>query len=704
MALNDFHGTVFRIDLPTYNIRMFTMPRMTFAILALAAIAGPAFAEPKNPTFDEDVLPIIKQHCAACHGNDKQKGDLTLATFAATMQGGSSGVIVIPGDTNKSRIYTLVNQSEQPKMPPGGTKIPQPQIDILKLWVEQGGRENAGSKVSIKPKIDIGLKTVGKGKPEGPPPMPIAGKLTLEPIVKARRPGAVLALAASPWAPLIAIGGQKQIMLYHTDTNELLGILPFEHGQINTLKFSRNGKLLLAAGGRGGASGKAVLFNIETGAKVTEVGANETDAILAADISADQTMIAVGTATKMIRIYNTSDGSQLHQIKKHTDWVTSLEFSPDGVLLATGDRNGGVFVWEANTAREFHSLRGHTAMVTDITWRDDSNLVATGSEDGTVRLWEMENGGAVKAWPAHAGGTASVRFSHDGRLASTGRDKLTKLWDANGGLQKQFEAFPEIGLRVVVTHENAKIIAGDWAGNVKGWLAADAKLVATLDTNPQSTVDRVKAAELAVVAAEAKAKQTADAFAPVKAAADKAQADLVAAQKGVADATAAVNAANAAVPVAKAEVDKFNATALQLQMMVTARGVSASAYMKAAAEVQDAATKNPTNPMLTEAAKKAQDMARAAQTESDVAKKALTDNATALVAATAKFAAAQKAMTDTAAVLLAANAKVPPVQAAVTATTTAANAAKPPVDAAAAELAAAKAKLDALRAATAPKK
>ena len=223
------------------------MLRYCLPILLLPAVA---FADAKNPNYTDDVTPVLRQHCMACHGVDKQKGGLNVATFPATMQGGSSGVVVLPGNPDKSRLVTLSSHKEEPKMPPNAAKVPDAQLEILRLWIEQGGRENSGSKVNVpaKPKVDIGLTSVGKGKPAGPPPMPLAGKLAVEPIVRSRRPNAVLALAASPWAPLVAVGGQKQIILFHADTGNLLGVLPFEHGQINSLKFSRNAKFLLAAG------------------------------------------------------------------------------------------------------------------------------------------------------------------------------------------------------------------------------------------------------------------------------------------------------------------------------------------------------------------------------------------------------------------------------------------------------------------------
>jgi WD40 repeat protein len=650
------------------------MRQLAFLGSAVLLLAGGAraLADAKNPTYDDDVLPIVKQSCVNCHGNDKQKGDLNLATYAAMSQGGSSGAVVVPGKPDKSRIYTLSAHLDEPKMPPNGNKIADAQLATLKLWVEQGGRQNSGSKVSVAPTTtDIGLKSIVKGRPDGPPPMPAVGKLKLDPAVTARRPGAVLALAASPWAPLLAVGGQKQVILYNTDTHRLVGFIPFEHGQINSIKFSRNGKFLLVAGGKGGQSGKAVLHKVETGEKVLEVGV-ESDAILAADISADQSQIAVGSPAKLVRIYSTADGKVLHEIKKHTDWVTAVEYSPDGVLLATGDRNGGGFVWEAFTGREYFSLRGHTAMITDVAWRDDSNVLATCSEDTTIRLWEMENGGNIKNWGAHGGGAASVRFTHDGKIASTGRDKATKLWDQNGAAQKAFEAFPDLGLKVAVTHDNARVIGGDWSGVVRAWGAADGKAVATYDANPPSAAERLKRAEAGLAAAEAKvaaaqaaydaaalrAKTATEAYAAAVATAARIDADLAAAAKGVADATAAATAAKPQMDSAKAELDKAAGAATVAANKARALEAVLSAETTAAKAIADAAAKAPTNADLAAAAKKAADAVAVLNAELPGFKKAMAETAAALVAADAQFAVRAKAYADALALVTANRQKV----------------------------------------------
>jgi len=630
--------------------------------LLLLVAGSRVLADGKDPTYADDITPIVKQHCAGCHGADKQKGGLSLASYAELQKGGSSGAVVIPGNPEKSRLFLLTDHREEPKMPSQSQKIPAGQIATIKLWIEKGAKENAGSKASVPagPKTDIGLKSVVKGRPAGAPPMPISGKLKLDPVVTARRPGAVLALATSPWSPLVAIGGQKQVILYNTDSGALLGVLPFDHGQINSIKFSRNARFVLVAGGKGGQSGTAVLFNVETGEKVLEVGKSETDAILAADISADQTQIAVGGPGKIVRVYSTADGTVVREIKKHTDWVTAVEFSPDGVLLATGDRNGGLFVWEAFTGREYFSLRGHTATITDLSWRDDSNVLASSSEDTTIKLWEMENGGNIKNWGAHGGGAASVKFTHDGKLASTGRDRVTKLWDQNGAAQKSFEAFPDLGLRVAVTHDNAKVIAGDWSGQVKVWAISDAKLFAALDANPKPAALRLKDAEAALVAAtnsvapaqaalsaaEAKAKQAGDAYNAAVANSNKLNADLAAAQKAATELTGVANTAKSQMDAAKGELDKAAPVSAAAANKVAALDVVIAAESAAAKQIADAAAKAPMNPELAAQSKRKADALAALNTDLAAARKAATDAAAALKAATDKHATLVKTHGD----------------------------------------------------------
>ena len=532
------------------------------AALVVAATTTLSSADDKKPdkiTYDEHVQPIFREHCFACHNSDKARGGLVLHTYTGAMTGGASGAVLKPGDPDGSRLLNLVSHKEEPHMPPKSNRIAAEKIETIRQWLAGGALENSGSKANsaAKPKVELALTGATKGKPSGPPPMP-GPKLNLEPLVRASRANAVTALASSPWAPLFAVAGQKQVALYHSETLDLLGVLPFPEGVPYVLKFSRNGSLLLAGGGKGARSGRAVVWNVTTGERVFEVG-DETDAVLAADISSDQSQIALGGPSRVIRVYSTRDGKLQREIRKHTDWVTSLEFSPDAVLLASGDRSGGLYVWEAFTGREYLTLRNHTAAITGLSWRIDSNVLASSSEDTTIRLWEMENGGNIKGWGAHGAGASSVQFGKDGRLVSCGRDRVAKVWKPDGAIQRQFEAFPDLALRVAFSHDESRVIAGDWSGSVRVWKAADGKAVGTLSSNPPTLAERMEFVTKQLAAEKAGQAQLIAAVAASRTAAQKAQQAVVVAQQQAKAAADKVAADKAAVDQTAADIKSMQA-------------------------------------------------------------------------------------------------------------------------------------------------
>ena len=475
-------------------------PGVVFSIACGLVTAMQAEEPAAKISYDEHIRPIFREHCLTCHNSNQKKGDLALDHYGGVMSGGASGEVVLAGDVGSSRLYALVSHQDEPKMPPNQDRIADAKLELIKKWIEGGALENPGSvaKVSQQPTIDLGASSGGT-RPEGPAAMPEG--LFRQPLMHTKRVGAVTALATSPWAPLVAIAGQKQILLYNTDSGQLLGVLPYSEGLPHVLKFSRSGSLLLAGGGRGASLGKVIVFDVKTGNRVFEVG-DELDVVLAADINNTHTQIALGGPGRMVRVFSTKDGSLVHELRKHTDWVYAIECSPDGVLLATADRSGGLFVWEAETGREYQNLGGHQGAVADVSWRSDSNVLATGGLDGTIRLWEMENGAAIKNWDAHGGGVESIEFTHDGRLVSAGRDKLAKTWDGNGVAIKTYEGLTDFALETTFTHDGSRVIAGDVTGQVLCWDVREAQQLFALSPNPPTLEMAVEAATAGMAAAE----------------------------------------------------------------------------------------------------------------------------------------------------------------------------------------------------------
>ena len=461
---------------------------------SLLALSGnPASAEDKV-TYQDHLLPIIENNCAKCHNPDKKKGDLDLTTYSGLMKGGGSGSVVVAGNPDASKLYRAITHAEEPNMPPNKPRIPDKEIETFKKWVTGGLLETSGSKAlaAAKPTVDLTLKVSDAGKPDGPPPMP--EHPLLDPVVHSRTAGVATGLAISPWAPLVAMTSQRQVLLFNLETLDLAGVIPFAEGQPADVKFSRSGKILIIGGGHGGKSGRVTLWNVVTAEKITTFG-DEYDTILAADLSPDQSKVALGGPGRLIKIHATSNGAVLQKIKKHTDWVTTLAFSPNGEMLATADRNGGISVWDPDNAQEIHTLAGHKGGVTALSWRSDSKVLASASEDGTIKLWEMQEGKMAKTWNAHNGGVLSVSYARDGKLVSCGRDNQIGLWNADGNRLKAFAGLKDLPVRAVISPAGDRVVAGDWSGRILVWNATNAISIGELNANPTALPAQLVAAE-----------------------------------------------------------------------------------------------------------------------------------------------------------------------------------------------------------------
>lgn len=481
-----------------------TLSSFMCALFAITLLTGVSYGDvAKSPegqpkiTYEDHIKPIFREHCLNCHNQGDKRGGLALDSFGVLMEGGGSGEVVYDdGDIDASRLWQLVNHDDTPVMPPSQPKIPAKQLELIQAWIEGGILENAGSKAKAKTKNALALVAPSAGKPEGPPPMPKS--LPQQVPVVTERAAAITAIGCSPWAPLVAVAGQKQISLYHTDSGQLLGVIPFTEGIPQSLRFSRDGRYLVAGGGEHSVNGIAAVYNIETGERLATVG-DELDTVFDADCNDKMSRIALGGPQKMLRIFDATDGSLLFDLKKHTDWIYCVAFSPDGILVASADRSGGLCVWEADTGRLYLDLTDHKGAVNSISWRDDSNVLASASSDGTVKLWDMVSGKAVKSINVNGGPVMSVRFDHKGQLVTASSDGKARLWDAAGKQLKELPKMPEAALEVGITHDSSRVVYGDWSGEVKITLVSDPSKSMPIAANPPPAKERLKAAEATLV-------------------------------------------------------------------------------------------------------------------------------------------------------------------------------------------------------------
>lgn len=97
--------------------------------------------ELKAVSFKTEVLPILRTHCLNCHGGGKgkPKGNVDLTTLAKLKNSQSPGKILVPGQPDKSDVYTSITERD---MPDGGKPKPsQQELKIIENWIRSGAKE-----------------------------------------------------------------------------------------------------------------------------------------------------------------------------------------------------------------------------------------------------------------------------------------------------------------------------------------------------------------------------------------------------------------------------------------------------------------------------------------------------------------------------------------------------------------------------------
>ncbi|MBT3614817.1 MAG: hypothetical protein HN707_00230 [Verrucomicrobia bacterium] len=97
-------------------------------------------------SYKKDIKPLIEKSCLNCHGPKKRpKGKFRIDTRELALKGGSEGVAIIPGKSDKSPLtYYITYQVVDYEMPPEGKKdypkLTKEQIGLVRAWIDQGAK------------------------------------------------------------------------------------------------------------------------------------------------------------------------------------------------------------------------------------------------------------------------------------------------------------------------------------------------------------------------------------------------------------------------------------------------------------------------------------------------------------------------------------------------------------------------------------
>lgn len=122
--------------------------------VAVVLVAGPIEAgklppvsEKKGVTFAGDIKPIFEKSCVKCHGGEKPKAKLRLASLKGVLRGGEDGKVIQPGKSAESRLVKNVAHlgDKDDWMPPPKNKARIPpltaeEVGLIRAWIDQGAK------------------------------------------------------------------------------------------------------------------------------------------------------------------------------------------------------------------------------------------------------------------------------------------------------------------------------------------------------------------------------------------------------------------------------------------------------------------------------------------------------------------------------------------------------------------------------------
>ncbi|MGN6555529.1 MAG: c-type cytochrome domain-containing protein [Verrucomicrobiota bacterium] len=151
------------------------MLKQTSAVLLASLFIGSAFAEnidlSKLPpastqsgvTFEKNILPLFKESCVKCHGEERPKNGLRLTSLEGVLKGSKDGKVVVPGNSAKSDLVIAIARLDpetampptreghgRPKNgnaqngkahqgPPAKPLTPE-QVGLVRAWIDQGAK------------------------------------------------------------------------------------------------------------------------------------------------------------------------------------------------------------------------------------------------------------------------------------------------------------------------------------------------------------------------------------------------------------------------------------------------------------------------------------------------------------------------------------------------------------------------------------
>jgi dipeptidyl aminopeptidase/acylaminoacyl peptidase len=189
-------------------------------------------------------------------------------------------------------------------------------------------------------------------------------------------------------------------------------------------------------------------WDIETRRQIWMAPAVRDEDTQSAAVSPDSRMLAIGTSSGALKVFDATTGSRLHLLIVGSS-VDDVAFSPDGAILAAASDDGEIRLFDTKTWCETKRI-DNSDMTVSIAFSPDGSLLAAATFE-KARLWDTAGDKELRSFQVQPGKAPKVfadagerdaqlwrmawqvAFSPDGRFLATGSSGTVQIWNLSTG-------------------------------------------------------------------------------------------------------------------------------------------------------------------------------------------------------------------------------------------------------------------------------
>jgi WD40 repeat protein len=171
-------------------------------------------------------------------------------------------------------------------------------------------------------------------------------------------------------------------------------------------------------------------------------------------------LIAGGTVSGVIHIWNVNNGQMIATLKPHQKQITDIIIHPKFPWLISSSADGKIAITDLNTKTQKHLISVSKHPITDIDLFRKSMTLASVTSNGNIGIWDIEDGDDIDSWKDKKTKFKSVQFlNSDEKLITLDMNGVIKFWD-DEELVNQFDTGYRNDLFLVKTENQSRIIIG----------------------------------------------------------------------------------------------------------------------------------------------------------------------------------------------------------------------------------------------------